>query len=71
MANAISTGRQEQGCGGVCVFVVGRGPTSGWSFIGCIRPGIKTNSPLMTTHGEGAERRDAFFLPPSLNYLLY
>lgn len=63
MANAISTGRQEQGWG-VCVFVVGRGPTSGWSFIGCIRPGIKTNSPSMTTHGEGAERRDAFFLPP-------
>lgn len=50
---------------------VGNGLTSGRCFIGCLRLGIKTNSPSMTTHDEETKDELHSFYPlPQLPTLL-
>lgn len=60
MANAISTGRRS---GGVCYG--GKGLTSGWRFIGCIRPSIKLIHPRWQPMAQGRKTRCILFTPLS------
>jgi len=63
MANAISTGRQG-GCGG-------KGLTSRWSFIGCIRLSVKLIHPRWQPTVKGAkDEMHSFYPPPSTTYFI-